>query len=430
MTVYRTGSSGDQVKKIQKALGINADGVYGQQTSDAVRAYQKANNLQVDGEVGDETWGSLFPAQQTQQTTQQSTQNTVPQYNAPAPTNRQDYAYDPNTNEAYLNALKALEQANKNAPTYGASYDQQLEELYDKIVNREDFSYDLNADALYEQYQQKFTALGDQAMQDTMGQAAALTGGYGSSYAQNAGQQAYNQYLTQLNDIVPDLYTQAYGRYQDEGQALLNQYGMLGDRAQDEYGKHMDAYNQWLTQLQMSREDVDTAYDRGYTDFINAQQMAYQQDQANRAYAQWQQEMAAQQQRWEQEMAYQRERDAIADSQWAQELAYRREQDEQEYLRQVAEAQKAVGMVSSEARNTQSDNVIVSGAMAGLAGPAIAAGRNNQTSASYTQAELNAAAQKGATYPEILAALEEMGITIDSKVRSDARKAMMTARGG
>ena len=328
MTVYRTGSSGDQVKKIQKALGINADGVYGQQTRDAVMAYQKANNLQVDGEVGDETWGSLFPAQQTQQTTQQSTQNTVPQYNAPAPTSRQDYAYDPNTNEAYLNALKALEQANKNAPTYGASYDQQLEELYDKIVNREDFSYDLNADALYEQYQQKFTALGDQAMQDTMGQAAALTGGYASSYAQNAGQQAYNQYLTQLNDIVPDLYTQAYGRYQDEGQALLNQYGMLGDMADDEYGKYMDAYNQWLAQLQMSREDVDTAYDRGYTDFINAQQMAYQQDQANRAYAQWQQEMAAQQQRWEQEMAYQRERDAIADSQWAQELAVRNKKDD------------------------------------------------------------------------------------------------------
>lgn len=328
MTVYRMGSSGDQVKKIQQALGINDDGVYGQQTRDAVKAYQKANNLQVDGEVGDETWGSLFGTNTVTQAPQ-TTQNTVTQYTAPqiTPANRQDYSYDPNTNEAYLNALKALEQANKNAPTYGASYDQQLQELYDKIVNREDFAYDLNADALYEQYQQKFTALGDQAMQDTMGQAAALTGGYASSYAQNAGQQAYNQYLTQLNDIVPDLYNQAYGRYQDEGQDLLNQYGMLGDMADDEYAKYMDAYNQWLAQLQMSREDVDTAYNRGYTDFVNSQQMAYQQDQANIAYAQWQQEMAAQQQRWEQELAYQRDRDAVADSQWAQELAYKREQD-------------------------------------------------------------------------------------------------------
>jgi peptidoglycan hydrolase-like protein with peptidoglycan-binding domain len=323
MAIYRVGSpKSDEVKQIQQKLGITADGVYGQQTKDAVTAYQKANNLQVDGVVGDETWNSLFGTNTVTQTPQ-TTQNTVTQYTAPqiTPANRQDYAYDPNTNEAYLNALKALEQANKNAPTYGASYDQQLQELYDKIVNREDFTYDLNADALYEQYQQKFTALGDQAMQDTMGQAAALTGGYASSYAQNAGQQAYNQYLTQLNDIVPDLYNQAYGRYQDEGQDLLNQYGMLGDMADDEYAKYMDAYNQWLAQLQMSREDVDTAYNRGYTDFVNSQQMAYQQDQANIAYAQWQQEMAAQQQRWEQEMAYQRERDAVADSQWAQELA-------------------------------------------------------------------------------------------------------------
>lgn len=329
MAIYRVGSpKSDEVKQIQQKLGITADGVYGQQTKDAVTAYQKANNLQVDGVVGDETWNSLFGTNTVTQTPQ-TTQNTVTQYTAPqiTPANRQDYAYDPNTNEAYLNALKALEQANKNAPTYGASYDQQLQELYDKIVNREDFAYDLNADALYEQYQQKFTALGDQAMQDTMGQAAALTGGYASSYAQNAGQQAYNQYLTQLNDIVPDLYNQAYGRYQDEGQDLLNQYGMLGDMADDEYGKYMDAYNQWLAQIQMSRDDVDTAYNRGYTDFVNSQQMAYQQDQANIAYAQWQQEMAAQQQRWEQEMAYQRERDRVSDSQWERELAARYKDD-------------------------------------------------------------------------------------------------------
>ena len=330
MAIYRVGSpKSDEVKQIQQKLGITADGVYGQQTKDAVTAYQKANNLQVDGVVGDETWNSLFGTNNVTQTPQ-TTQNTVTQYTAPqiTPANRQDYAYDPNTNEAYLNALKALEQANKNAPTYGASYDQQLQELYDKIVNREDFTYDLNADALYEQYQQKFTALGDQAMLDTMGQAAALTGGYASSYAQNAGQQAYNQYLTQLNDIVPDLYNQAYGRYQDEGQDLLNQYGMLGDMADDEYAKYMDAYNQWLAQLQMSRDDVDTAYNRGYTDFVNSQQMAYQKDQDAIAYAQWQQEMAAQQQRWEQEMAYQRERDAVADSQWAQELAARNKKDD------------------------------------------------------------------------------------------------------
>ena len=332
MTVYRVGSSGEEVKKIQRALGIKDDGVYGQQTKDAVMAYQKANGLQVDGEVGDETMGSLFPARQSaQNTTQQYTApNTSQQGSTPSytPANPKDYAYDPNTNEAYLKALAALEKANGSTPTYTPSYDKQLEELYDKIVNREDFTYDLNADALYDQYRSQYMRLGEQAMQDTMGQAAALTGGYGSSYGQNVGQQAYNEYLARLNDIVPELHEQAYGRYQDEGQDMLNQYAMLGDRAEDEYNKHMDAYNQWLAQLQMAREDVDTAYDRGYTDFINAQQMAYQKDRDAISYQQWQQEMAAQQRQWEQELAYQRERDAIADSQWAQELAYKRAQDD------------------------------------------------------------------------------------------------------
>ena len=42
-------------------------------------------------------------------------------------------------------------------------------------------------------------------MKDTMGQAAALTGGYGSSYAESSAQQQYDAYLQQLGDIVPEL---------------------------------------------------------------------------------------------------------------------------------------------------------------------------------------------------------------------------------
>ena len=42
-----------------------------------------------------------------------------------------------------------------------------------------------------------------------MGQAAALTGGYGSTYGEQVGQQAYNAYLQNLNDIVPQLQQQA-----------------------------------------------------------------------------------------------------------------------------------------------------------------------------------------------------------------------------
>lgn len=105
-----------------------------------------------------------------------------------------------------------------------APYIEQLNSLYDQIMNRKPFQYDLNGDLLYRQMADQYTQLGQQAMRDTMGQAAALTGGYGNSYAELAGNQAYQQYLTALNQQIPDLYDRAYNVYQDDLDLLLQQY--------------------------------------------------------------------------------------------------------------------------------------------------------------------------------------------------------------
>lgn len=103
-------------------------------------------------------------------------------------------------------------------------YVDRLNSLYDQIVNRKPFQYDLNGDLLYRQMADRYTQMGQQAMRDTMGQAAALTGGYGNSYAQQVGNQAYQQYLTALNDNVPELWDRAYQVYQGEGDRLLQKY--------------------------------------------------------------------------------------------------------------------------------------------------------------------------------------------------------------
>ena len=60
MATYKKGSRSDEVKRIQEALGIEADGIYGSNTERAVRNYQQQNGLKVDGIVGNNTWGSLF----------------------------------------------------------------------------------------------------------------------------------------------------------------------------------------------------------------------------------------------------------------------------------------------------------------------------------------------------------------------------------
>lgn len=105
-----------------------------------------------------------------------------------------------------------------------APYVQQLNTLYDQIMNRKPFQYDLNGDLLYRQMADQYTQLGRQASADAMGQAAALTGGYGNSYATQVGNQANQQYLTMLNQNIPELWDRAYQAYLNEGDQLLQQY--------------------------------------------------------------------------------------------------------------------------------------------------------------------------------------------------------------
>lgn len=69
MSVYKRGSTGEQVKQIQKALGIKADGIFGKGTEDAVKKFQKENGLYADGIVGKKTLEKLMSNMDTDLTT-------------------------------------------------------------------------------------------------------------------------------------------------------------------------------------------------------------------------------------------------------------------------------------------------------------------------------------------------------------------------
>lgn len=66
MVIYKTGSKGDEVKRIQerlKALGYYKgpiDGDFGGGTESAVKAFQKAKKVAIDGTVGPITWNALL----------------------------------------------------------------------------------------------------------------------------------------------------------------------------------------------------------------------------------------------------------------------------------------------------------------------------------------------------------------------------------
>ena len=177
----KKGSKGDSVSELQKLLNQNgysldADGIFGEKTQAAVRDYQSKNGLAVDGIVGSNTWSSLTNGanKQTQQNvsgeTGKSTADWLADYEKPIPT------YTPS--QAVQDAADRLAQYEQNKPgEYQSTYADQIQELLNQALNPQKFSYDPNVDPLYKQAAERYQQQGQLAMRDTMGQAAALSGG-------------------------------------------------------------------------------------------------------------------------------------------------------------------------------------------------------------------------------------------------------------
>lgn len=192
-------------------------------------------------------------------------------------------AFNYKDNEDIVNAKNRLEQhtANRVADWTGGQYGQAVKDTMNKIQNREKFSYDMNADALYQQYKDKYMAQGKLAMADTIGQASALTGGYGNSYATTAGFQAYQGYLQNLNDVVPQLYQLAMDKYKMEGDELNSQLNMYNNAYNQEYGQYRDKVGDWYNEANRLQSAYDSEYNRGFANY--QQQVSEQQHAASLA---------------------------------------------------------------------------------------------------------------------------------------------------
>ena len=123
------------------------------------------------------------------------------------------------------------------------SYSDQVRDMINQIMNREKFSYDVDKDPLFQQALASAMNSGKQAMQDTIGQASALTGGYGSTYATTAGNQAYNAFIEDAYDNLPQYYQMALEAYQAEGDEMYRQYSMLSTEDEKEFNRNVTAYD-------------------------------------------------------------------------------------------------------------------------------------------------------------------------------------------
>lgn len=226
--------------------------------------------------------------------------------------------------EAVQNAYGQLQETLQNKPgQYQSGYQDKLNSILDNILNQKDFSYDFNKDALYQNYKNQYTQQGKQAMLDTQAAASSLNGGFGSSYATSAGSQAYQQYLTQLNDKIPELYNLALQKYQMDTDKLYNQYAAVGQQEDREYGQYRDTVSDWQNDRSYGLNQYNTMYSQDYNAYRD-QVSDYYNDRdyySNRQDSLWNQEQA------QKELAYQQLRDAVSDSQWQQSFDYSKNRD-------------------------------------------------------------------------------------------------------
>ena len=119
------------------------------------------------------------------------------------------------------------------------------------------FEWNKEEDPAYRAYRDTYEQGARAAMNDTMGQAASRTGGMASSYATQAGQASYNNEMQKLDSRVPELYENAYDRFDNERAYETAQEDKAYERAQAEEEK---AYQRDQAARQAAAEQQQTNY--------------------------------------------------------------------------------------------------------------------------------------------------------------------------
>lgn len=241
----------------------------------------------------------------------------------------QDRFYPSSKTDDYADRLEDVE--NSRPGDFQSKYQTEIDSIVDSILGREQFKTDQVFESdLYNNLRDQYLAAGDRAMRDIMGDAQAASGGYGSSFTQSVGQQAYDQSLSQFNNVALDVYDRVYNQYLQEGQELYNQLGMLNQQDSIDYGRYRDEVADWMADRNYYAGRYDSSWSQDMTEYQQFQQMqqwaeqyAYQKAQDALAQQNWQSQFDQQKEQFE----YQKEQDALAQQNWQAEFDYQKQKD-------------------------------------------------------------------------------------------------------
>lgn len=226
--------------------------------------------------------------------------------------------------QEYYQAMEETKRLLEDLKGGRTSFTDKITNTLQAIEDTPDFQYDFNKDPLFQNMLNAYMRDGRVAMQDTMGQAAALTGGYGSSYSQAVGNQAYNRMVQEAYDNLPDYYNMALTKYQYD---LQNKYNLLGEYRASDATEYERKYNDWANQYTMANDQFNRELQKANFD-EQSRQWAENLTESSRQHAQ---SLSAQTAMHAQSLSEQ-------SKQWAAEM----NQSEQRYAQQLAAQQEAL----------------------------------------------------------------------------------------
>ena len=142
------------------------------------------------------------------------------------------FSYDDSSGlkQFYNDANKEYNNWINNPGKYGYNaYIGDVDSLFNQLMNQEKFSYDPKTDKLFQMYKELYQNMGQRAMQNQMGAASALSGGYNSSAAQTSSQSAYQNFLNALTEKAGETYQSSLDRYRYNQQNTLDKFGAARD---------------------------------------------------------------------------------------------------------------------------------------------------------------------------------------------------------
>lgn len=201
-------------------------------------------------------------------------------------------------------AKATLEAKEKAAPAaYSSAYGKEIKELAEKILSGEKFSYDFNADPVYQATREKAVYDAKRSAEDASANASALSGGYSNSYGAAASAEASSRALASARSVIPSLLEAAYKRWQGERAAEREKLSSVMALDNADYGRYRDSVSDYYADRDYLYGKYSDASDADYQRYLSSLgQWNADRDYDRRVYE------------YDASAAYKKERDAIEDA--------------------------------------------------------------------------------------------------------------------